>query len=305
MADNCRASLGPPSAMHRRLVLAALPLSILQGCGNLPQPFRPLPNSSPPPLTNPRGAGIGVLPPTGIEADASDDIAARIATDLQDREILSQTVDRVGTLGFTLEGNLRDKVSGNLTTTLTFDWRLLTRNGQISQRLEQTTEVDSAEWVSGFPEPRRRIADDISSQLVMMFAPPVETIAPAAPSSPWAGISISIQRPQNAPGDGAEALGIALANRLGAAGFKPADDRPDVVLGALVDLSPYDAVQQEVAIVWQVLNADGEILGDVRLDNRIPAGSLDGAWGLAAEAIVEAAWPGILEIISSSFGRAR
>jgi len=67
-----------------------------------------------------------------------------------------------------------------------------------------------------------------------------------------------------------------------------------------VSVIQYDAGQDDVAIVWQILNADGQNLGEVRLDNRIPRGELDGPWGMIAEAIVDGALPGLLEIIAKT-----
>lgn len=291
--------------MFKRHIIVLIALFALQACGNLPQPFRPLPDSSSALLTNPRGAGIGVLAPTGIKKDAATQIARKIATNLQNRDIPSELVEKVGTVGFTLEGNLREETSTVSNTSLIFDWRLLNRSGEINQRLGQTTVVNSEDWRDGDAQALGLIAKDISAQLISMFALPLDNQTLEQPVSRWEGITVSIQRPQNAPGDGAQALGRALANRLSSEGFKPAENRPDVVLGALVDVSPYDSTLEDVIVVWQVLTAEGDMLGDVRLDNRIPLGALDGAWGLAAEAIVEAALPGILEIIASRFDPAR
>jgi hypothetical protein len=59
-------------------------------------------------------------------------------------------------------------------------------------------------------------------------------------------------------------------------------------------------IQDDIAIIWQVLDQDRQSMGEVRLDNRIPRGELDGAWGMIAEAVVDGAMPGLLEIISET-----
>lgn len=285
---------------HRTIIALTLCTFILQACGNVPQPFRPLPESARPVLVNPGSTGIAILPLDGIDDETAGYIAQWIAADLQSREIPAEALEKTGILGLTLEGNLRDEFQNGPNTNLIFDWRILDRSGEIVERLEQVAPVNSSAWLERGKEPREQVARDIASRLALMIAPQVEVRPPLEPVSRWADTSVSIQRPQNAPGDGAQALGRALASRLGNEGFRPAADRPDVVLGAIISVSQYDATQDEIAIVWQVLAPDGENLGEVRLDNRISRGSLDGAWGLVADAIVDAAFPGILEIISAS-----
>lgn len=243
---------------------------------------------------------MGVLPPDGFKDETAHQIATWITAELQSREVLAETVDRVGVLGFTLEGNLREETQNGPITIFTLDWRLLNRAGEVIERLDQQIGVDSVSWRNGDIETRELIALDIASQLALMIAPPTENAVEPEPQSQWASIAVSIQRPRNAPGDGAQALGRALANRLRIEGFKPATDTPDVTIGALIDVTPYDSAQDDIAIVWQVLTATGENIGEVRLDNRIPRGELDGTWGIVADAIVDAAVPGILDIIASS-----
>lgn len=272
----------------------------LQACGNVPQPFRPVSNAPPQRLTMPGITGIGVLPPAGLDADTADYIAEVISADLQGREVLAEAVDRAGMLSLTLEGNLRETVQNDQITTITLDWRLLNRSGEIVERIEQDLRVNSRDWADKNIIAADQIAADMSGRLAAMFAPATRGTTQTASISQWADIAVSIQRPKNAPGDGAQALGRALANRLGAEGFTPATDTADFVLGAVVSVNQYDAAQDDITVVWQVLTPNEENLGEVRLDNRIPRGSLDGSWDFVAEAIVEAAFPGILEIIASA-----
>ena len=77
-------------------------------------------------------------------------------------------------------------------------------------------------------------------------------------------------------------------------------DKPDYFIAGTVSVSRYDSVQDDIAVIWQVLSADGQGLGEVRLDNRIPTGELDGSWSMVAEAIIDAALPGIIEIIAAT-----
>lgn len=272
----------------------------LGACGNVPQPFRRATNTSNPLLANPSGAGIGILPPAGIDRGTAKIIADRIAEELRQQEIPAEAVNRTGALGFTAEGNLRESLVDDSIATLTFDWRLLNRLGQIVTRIEQTVSVDSAGWTNGTPAAAGRVATDMAARLAYMLAPPIETERRQFQGKPWDGLTATIQRPPSAPGDGAQALGNAMANRLAREGFKPANGQPDVIFAAMVSVTRYDAVQDDIVIIWQILTPEGQNLGEVRLDNRIPTGELDGSWGMIAEAIVDGAMPGLLEIITET-----
>jgi len=269
------------------------------GCGNVPQPFRRTQNTSNPLLANPSGAGIGILPPAGLDDLSGRYVADRIAETLRQQEIPAEALDRAGVLGFTVEGNLSDVTVEDGVARVAFDWRLLNRLGEIIERLNQDIEIDSTTWTDQDELALNTVADDISAQLILLLAPPVIAAPNAPESKPWAGLTVTIERPETAPGDGAQALGRALANRLLAEGFQPPEDEADFVISASVSVSIFDASQDDVSILWTILSPDGENLGDVRLDNRIPRGQLDGAWGQIAEAIVDGAFPGLLQIVVS------
>lgn len=278
---------------------AVIPV-LLTACGNVPQPFRRADSFSNPLLANPSGAGIGVVPPVGIDSAAATYIAERIAEDLREREIPAEAVDRTGILSFTLEGNLWDSTEDGSATVLTFNWRLLNRLGQIVERLDQDVYVETTPWTSGSTIEQNHVADDIAIRLAVLLAPPIDTQPIETPASPWNGLTATIQKPVMAPGDGAQSLGNAMASRLAREGFEPATGIPDVIFAATVSVTQYDAAQDDVAIIWQILNAEGQNLGEVRLDNRIPRGELDGPWGMIADAIVDSALPGLLEIVAKT-----
>ncbi|MEQ8509442.1 MAG: hypothetical protein RIB43_10590 [Rhodospirillaceae bacterium] len=271
----------------------------LAGCGNVPQPFRRAQNTSNPLLANPSGAGIGILPPAGLDDLSGRYIANSIAETLRQQEIPAEALDRAGVLAFTVEGNLNDATIENGVAQVAFDWRLLNRLGEIIERLNQEIEINSLAWIDKDDVALDAIANNISAQLILLLAPPVATTPNLPETKPWAGLTVTIQRPETAPGDGAQALGRALANRLLAEGFQPPEDEADFIISARISLSIFDAVQDDVSILWSILSPDGENLGDVRLDNRIPRGQLDGAWGQIAEAIVDSAFPGLLQIVVS------
>jgi hypothetical protein len=285
---------------NRRHLITLLSSTALVACGSVPQPFRRAPNTQNPLLANPSGAGLGVLPPAGIDRTAAFYIAGRIANDLKQQEIPAEAVSRTGILSFTADGNLSGFSDDGFLTTLSFNWRLLNRLGQVVTRLNQTVQVESAAWIAGDGAAHDRVAHDMAARLALLLAPSTDVERTPEQKRPWAGLTATIQRPETAPGDGAQSLGNAMANRLVREGFKPADGTPDIVLAAIVSMTEHDMTQDDIAIIWQVLDQDRQSMGEVRLDNRIPRGELDGAWGMIAEAVVDGAMPGLLEIISET-----
>ena len=242
--------------------------------------------------------GIGVVPVKGVSDLVASDLSERVADALSQRDIPAQFVGQVGRLGFSLEGNMKGTTVADGITSIEFYWRLTDRSGDIVQCVNQTVRIDEHSWMLGSENSSDLIAQDIATQLVALIAPPITVATPTA--SPWQGLTITIQPPKEAPGDGATALSRALANRIAQQGFEPAVDKPDYFIAGTVSVSRYDSVQDDIAVIWQVLSADGQDLGEVRLDNRIPTGELDGSWSMVAEAIIAAALPGILEIIAAT-----
>jgi hypothetical protein len=105
-----------------------------------------------------------------------------------------------------------------------------------------------------------------------------------------------------APGDGKAALESALTRLFRMNGVRIGDpasaDVRFAVRGAVEVLPVGDGTDQEqVSIIWEVLDPAGDTLGRINQDNTIPRGSLDGAWGETAALIAEGAVLGVGEIL--------
>ena len=106
-----------------------------------------------------------------------------------------------------------------------------------------------------------------------------------------------------APGDDKQAHTAAMTAAL-------AQEKLTVVPGergadalAVVGTVTIDRPQsghQRVAITWALLEPDGKQLGVVTQENAVPQGSLDGRWGEVANAVAQAAAPGILALIEKA-----
>ncbi len=285
--------------VRNNVLVAAAVFLMASACSDIPQPFRDGSDGELPLPTSPTTIGVGVIPVFGVTNAQSRELSLRIADALQEQEIPAVAVDGIGRMGFSLETTLTDIRLSRGMVELVYDWRVLGRNrNDVRHAGSDVFYIDETLWQNGSQDGFDQFAVAVGDRVAQTIAPPLSL--PVTEESPWAGISVQILPPQNAPGDGEIALPQILAGRLARAGFEPPSGMPDFTVAGIVSVTRYDSVQDDIAIIWQVTDATGADMGEVRLDNRIPTGELDGAWGFVAEAIVDASFPGILEIIAAS-----
>ncbi|MGI9479712.1 MAG: hypothetical protein ACR2PI_23625 [Hyphomicrobiaceae bacterium] len=101
-----------------------------------------------------------------------------------------------------------------------------------------------------------------------------------------------------APGDGSRSLASALRNELLRNGIKPSPPgTPSYRVEGRVKVGAAKNGQQPIRIDWVVKDPKGVNLGTVSQENKIPGGSLNGAWGGTANAAATAATQGILKLL--------
>lgn len=101
-----------------------------------------------------------------------------------------------------------------------------------------------------------------------------------------------------APGDGSRSLASALRNELLRNGIKPTPPgQPAYRVEGRVKMGAVKNGQQPIRIDWVVRDPKGVNLGTVSQENKIPGGSLNGAWGPTATAAATAATQGILKLL--------
>jgi hypothetical protein len=102
-----------------------------------------------------------------------------------------------------------------------------------------------------------------------------------------------------APGDGDQALAAALSRQLEARGLKPATAFQANIyeVQGTVRVTPAAKGKETIVIVWVLLGPDGNQIGVTRQTKAIRKGSLDKAWGKAAEAAAGAAAQDIVKLI--------
>lgn len=111
--------------------------------------------------------------------------------------------------------------------------------------------------------------------------------------------AVAVVPVKGSPAGGDEELTTALRKTLSQAGWpvvsKPQPDA--LTIEGHVKLSAKDARTQSVAVRWVVKSPTGQVLGDVKQANDVPAGSLDEGWGGAETAVAEAAATGIFDVV--------
>jgi hypothetical protein len=78
------------------------------------------------------------------------------------------------------------------------------------------------------------------------------------------------------------------------------ESNPEVTLRCDMTSVAVPGDQQKVQIIWRAIGRDGKELGTVKLDNTIPNGALDGAWGPTAFAIANAAAGDLVALLGST-----
>jgi hypothetical protein len=302
--------------MRRALAVLLLPgLALLAACGQVPQPFKP---DKEPAVFAGRidQSRIAVLPPQAEGGAAALPGNPRLAA-----EILAQALSDQGLLATPghASGKMRrlksvmrlvdDPAAPQTHETVEVEWTLFDPNGfQIDSATERFTLLTAA-WDAG----KAAVLEEVASVAAPRVAAFIEgpQIRQAAAESEQAripgfpGARLVVLPVEGAPGDGPESLRQALERQLSLAGLPTADSPAtgDLVVRGRVEMSPPQQGQQEIAITWTLEEAGrASSLGEVNQANQVPAGSLDGAWGSAAEGAAQGAADGLFDLLDRLAG---
>ena len=277
-----------------RLVVLAAILLLLGACQPLPHPFAddiPPPHS--PILTPPDSVGILVEPVTGAPEPAAHDLAAAMATALQKEDVPASTQAR-NRGSYRLAGKASANAAGGGTIEVSIRWEMVAPDGKTVSSREARQTIATADWQQG-----GKGLSALAEQAAPALAKLVQTTAP----SPLQGTDplIAVEPVTGAPGDGGRSLARAMEDALRRSNLalvqKP-EDKPNFVVEGKVELGPPAAGKQAIKVSWTLRRADGGPVGEVKQENAIAAGSLDGAWGLTAYDVANAAAPGIAALLA-------
>ncbi len=275
----------------RFAIIAALLL--LSACQPLPHPFdHDLPPPNSPILTPPDSAGVVVLPVAGAPEPTAHDLAAVMAGALRDDDVPAGTAAS-NRDSFRLTGTATTKDVGGGNLLVTIDWEMRDAGGVPVSRQEVVLTMAATAWRQGGKDLAELVhqSEPFLARMVETTAPPPRMDDPL----------IDVRAVTGAPGDGDQSLGQAMADALRRANLslvKSPQDKPSFVVRGSVDVLPPNDGKQQIRISWSLLRADGGQIGQVKQENAVPAGSLDGAWGLTAYDVANAAAPGIAALIA-------
>ncbi len=144
------------------------------------------------------------------------------------------------------------------------------------------------------------------------LASAVDTSAPAHPvqtaaAAPQEVIAV-VPTVSGAPGDGKTSLSEAMRKALGRQGIKLASSSSagTYKIQGQVELGTVANGQQPITIRWVVIDPSGKQMEKtVVQNNKISAGSLDGAWGEVAEQAAGAAASEVTKLLSKGSGQAQ
>lgn len=143
------------------------------------------------------------------------------------------------------------------------------------------------------------------------LASAVDTSAPAHPvqtasAAPQELVAV-VPTVSGAPGDGKTSLSDAMKKALGRQGIKLASSGAGAYkIQGQVELGAVSNGQQPITIRWVVIDPSGKQMEKtVVQNNKINAGSLDGAWGEVAEQAAGAAASEVTKLLSKGSGQAQ
>lgn len=283
--------------MRRTVIVGAL---LLAACGDLPRPFERFGSLNDSPLLR-MADSPQVLVEKPKFAPPAFALAwpEHLAFGLREANIPAATQShlRAGHVLSTWAENLIDQ--GGLPVDVALHWSLSAHDGQ---KVVEGVQHLGGSWRSPRaedPKVTEALAKEVVKRVGAALQEPAEQVTAARPKRP----AIFVRGVSGAPGNGNGALVQALRNLLRQYGADAAPDEASAafVVEGKVETKPPAAGRQEIQVTWRVFRSgEGVELANIGQRNRVPAGSLDGAWGELAFAVASGGVEGIAEILAKA-----
>jgi hypothetical protein len=290
---------GPCNQGGRPVVLTLV--LVIAACQPLPHPFA---DDRPPAalLRVHDVAGVSIAPIEGTPSAIAEKLGAAVASALLKRDIPAS--DKTTSLGsYQLYGRIaqshpqRGPKGGS--ATVSAYWRLYDAKGRAVGEHNTRVEAPAGEWDSASAKPIERLAGLSADGLAPLLEEEAPAEAPKAASD--AGrVRVAVNAVNGAPGDGGKSLAAAVASVLQRQDLAivEKDQKPDLIVEGEVSVTPVKPDKQHIKIVWRVRRADGAEIGNVGMENDVPKGLIDGAWGDIAYSIAIAAGDGLMQLVA-------
>ena len=277
---------------------AALSLSaLLAACQPLPHPFaddRPRAEL----LRVPDTASVSVAPVEGKPEAIAAKLGAATAGALLKRDIPA-SAKSAGRSSYQLYGKIAEAGRRGGKSVVTVAWRLDDAKGQTVGEQEAKLEAKADEVHSASDAVVARLAT-LSADAVAPLLTDQSPVPAAASAKEDRRVQVAVRKVSGAPGDGGTSLTTAISAVLRRQNVAVVDAaaKADLYVEGEVDVAPVKPDKQHVTIVWRVRRADGTEIGKVGLDNDVPRGLLNGAWGDIAYTVAMAASEGLLQLLA-------
>ena len=287
--------MAPPS--HRRLrtglALGAL-LIALAACGPLPRPFKPDDKDQASLVEAEAGAAVLVLALAGDAPGDPGTAAKLLAESLRDLGIAAETEAERGER--TLSGRARLTSAEQAPDAIAISWQITDPSGGVVGSFSQASQLPAGLWAQGQPA----AVGSVMARAAQQAAAMLRVQEPGQALGRSAKPRLVLLPMEGLPGDGALSLPRALERALSAADYEIGWEvqAEDLLILADLTITPDTPGTELVSFTWWVVRAgDGVDLGKIEQARQLPQGSLEGRWGIQAEAIAEGAAEGIATII--------
>jgi hypothetical protein len=283
--------------IRRRMIRAAVACCagalLLAACQPLPHP---LAEDAPPPdapiMTLKDSAGIVVQSIGGTAAPLDASLAEAMADALRNADVPAST--QASNRGsYVLSGKATERPLAGGRGTVTLHWDLRGPDGAVAGSYDQTAESNLDRWHQGDPA--------LVKELVAAAAPAIaEMLQEEGAVAVDTGQRVAVPLVAGAPGDGPRSLSRAMALALRQANVAVADSPAagkHFTVSGNVAMAPAAEGKQKVTVSWTLLDPEGGQVGEVKQENAIAAGSLDGRWGDVAYAVAKSAADGIVALL--------